>query len=157
MTEKDPMASVPYAGPGIWIRIQHRFGPRMMEWFMAFHTTMWGFVLLSADSLFDQPAWWGFRDLFRDQHLLGWIMMFLGILRVAGLIVNGARKDVTPVIRQISAGIGCLLWVGITYCYASSNVMSTWLAIYPLFAIGELVNIHRAAHDQGETRNGKAR
>jgi hypothetical protein len=24
-----------YMGPGIWIRIQHRFGPRMMEWFMA--------------------------------------------------------------------------------------------------------------------------
>ncbi|PYE23003.1 hypothetical protein C8J32_1085 [Rhizobium sp. PP-CC-3A-592] len=27
-----------YTGPGIWIRIQHRFGPRMMEWFLAAHT-----------------------------------------------------------------------------------------------------------------------
>jgi len=84
-------------------------------------------------------------------------MMMLGMMRIGGLIVNVARKHVTPVIRQVSAGIGCLIWVGITYCYASSNVMSTWLAIYPLFAVGELVNIHRAAHDQGETRNGKAR
>lgn len=151
------MNGQPYAGPGIWIRIQHRFGPRMMEWFMALHTVLWGAVLVASDRLFDQPAWSGFRAIFGSEGLLGSVMMFLGVTRIVGLIVNGARKDVTPVIRQISAGIGCLIWVGISYCYASSNVMSTWLAIYPLFAVGELVNINRAAHDQGETRNGKAR
>jgi hypothetical protein len=146
-----------YTGPGIWIRIQHRFGPRMMEWFMSFHTALWGAVLLASDRLFDQPAWSGFRAVFSSENTLGWTMLFLGVIRTVGLIINGARKDVTPAIRQVSAGIGCLIWVSITYCYASSNVMSTWLAIYPLFAIGELVNIHRAAHDQGETRNGKTR
>ncbi|NEI60895.1 hypothetical protein [Rhizobium leguminosarum] len=151
------MTSPTYIGPGIWIRIQHRFGPRMMEWFMAFHTAMWGFVLLLPGNSFDQPAWIGFRAVFRNDDTLGWAMVLMGALRLVGLIVNGARKNVTPVIRQASAGIGCLIWVGISYCYASSNVMSTWLAIYPLFAIGELVNIHRAAHDQGEIRNGKAR
>jgi hypothetical protein len=145
-----------YRGTGIRIRIQHRFGPRMMEWFMAFHTLMWGLVLLVADRIFDQPAWSGFRQIFQSEDFLGWIMVSLGLARIAGLIVNGARKNVTPLIRQVSAGIGCLIWVGITYCYASSNVLSTWLAIYPLFVVGELVNIHRAAHDQGETRNGQA-
>lgn len=145
-----------YRGTGMWIRIQHRFGPRMMEWFMAFHTAMWGTVLVVADGLFDQPAWSGFRQIFRNEDFLGWIMILLGAIRLGGLVVNGARKNVTPLIRQVSAGIGCLIWVGITYCYASSNVLSTWLAIYPLFAVGELVNIHRAAHDQGETRYGKA-
>ncbi|MFK0330722.1 hypothetical protein ACIQUB_06320 [Rhizobium sp. NPDC090275] len=150
------MASEPYVGPGVWIRVKHRFGARMMEWFYASHTAAWGVVLILSDHLFDQPAWSGFRDIFRNEALLGWIMVLLGALRVGGLIVNGARKNVTPMIRQVSAGIGCLIWVGITYCYASSNVLSTWLAIYPLFAVGELVNIHRAAHDQGEIRNGKA-
>lgn len=150
------MSDTPYVGPGIWIRIQHRFGPRMTEWFLAGHTVLWGAVLLASTDLFNQPAWVGFRAVFRNEDILGWVMMMLGIMRIGGLIVNGARKHVTPVIRQVSAGIGCLIWVGITYCYASSNVMSTWLAIYPLFAVGELVNIHRAAHDQGETRNGKA-
>jgi hypothetical protein len=128
----------------------------MTEWFLAGHTVMWGAVLLASPDLFNQPAWVGFRAVFRNEDVLGWAMMLLGIMRIGGLIVNGARKHVTPVIRQVSAGIGCLIWVGITYCYWSSNVMSTWLAIYPLFAVGELVNIHRAAHDQGETRNGKA-
>lgn len=142
--------------PGLWIRIQHRFGPRMMEWFMAGHTAVWGWVLLLPDRIFDQPAWSGFRQIFQNEDMLGWIMVILGFLRLAGLVVNGARKDVTPHIRQISAGIGCIIWVGITYGYASSNIVSTWLAIYPLFAVGELVNIHRAARDQGESIHGKA-
>jgi hypothetical protein len=146
------MEAIPHSGVGIWIRVRHRFGPRMTEWFMGFHTAVWGAVLLYSDRLFDQPAWAGFRAIFGNEILLGWAMLLLGILRTIGLIINGARKDVTPVIRQVSAGIGCLIWVGISYCYASSGVVSTWFAIYPLFVVGELVNIHRAAHDQGETR-----
>lgn len=144
-----------YTGPGIWIRIQHRFGPRMMEWFMALHAIGWGYVLLLPESVFDQPAWAGFRALFIDEEALGWTMACLGLLRLVGLIINGSLRNVTPLIRQISAGVGCLIWSGITYCYASSGVVSTWLAIYPLFAVGELINIHRAAHDQGEARNGR--
>ncbi len=150
----DPSTS--HAGPGLWIRIQHRFGPRMMEWFMAFHTTLFGLVLVMVPDIFDQPSWAGFRSLGVTEAMLGWLMLVLGSARIGGLVVNGARKHVTPLIRQVSAAIGCMIWFGIVYGFASSGVVSTWLAIYPLFGIGELVNIHRAAHDQGETRNGKA-
>ena len=152
------MADQGYVGPGMWIRtIQHRFGPRMTEWFLAGHTTMWGVILFYNKDQFEEPAWIGFRILFGESERLGWIMIVLGLLRTGGLIVNGARKNVTPLIRQVSAGVGCMIWLGITYCYASSGVVSTWLAIYPLFAVCELVNIHRAAHDQGELRNGRTR
>lgn len=123
---------------------------------MAFHTTLFGVVLIISPDLFTQPAWAGFKGMNISEATLGWIMLALGVGRVGGLIVNGARKHVTPMIRQVSAGIGCLIWFGIVYGFATSGVVSTWLAIYPLFGIGELVNIHRAAHDQGETRNGKA-
>lgn len=121
---------------------------------MAFHTALFGLVLLASPGLFEQPTWAGFRSIFQTEASLGWLMVVLGIARVVGLIVNGARKHVTPMIRQVSAGIGCMIWFGIVYGFASSGVVSTWLAIYPLFGIGELVNIHRAAHDEGETRNG---
>lgn len=150
------MNQIPHSGPGLWIQIQHRFGPRMMEWFMAFHTALFGVVLVASPDLFDQPAWSGFRSLFPSEAWLGWLMVLLGVARVGGLIVNGARKHVTPMIRQVSAGVGCMIWFGVVYGFASSGVVSTWLAIYPLFGIGELVNIHRAAHDQGETRHGSA-
>lgn len=145
-----------YLGPGIWIRIQHRFGPRMMEWFMAGHLILFGSILLLPTETFNQPTWVAFRHLM-SEDFLGWVMFWVGIFRLGGLIVNGARKKVTPQIRQISAGVGCVIWAGISYGFASSDVVSTWLAIYPLFALGELVNIHRAAHDEGEIRNGSTR
>ena len=149
------MPRTSHAGPGLWINIRHRFGPRMTEWFMAFHTALFGLVLVLNPDLFDQPTMAGFRGMGVPEAALGWAMMVLGVARVIGLIINGARKHVTPMIRQISAGVGCLIWFGLVYGFASSGVVSTWLAIYPLFGIGELVNIHRAAHDQGEVRNGK--
>lgn len=144
-----------YLGPGIWIRIRHRFGPRMMEWFMAGHLMLFGYVLLLPSQTFNQPAFMGFTEIVPSEDFLGWVMFVMGCLRIIGLVINGARKNVTPQIRQFSAAAGCLIWSGIAYAFASSGVISTWIAIYPLFAIGELINIHRAAHDQGEARNGK--
>jgi hypothetical protein len=143
-----------YIGPGLWVRILERFGPRMMEWFMAGHMILFGYVLLLPAETFNQPAFWSFRDLVPSEDFLGWFMALVGCVRVIGLVINGARERVTPQIRQISAGIGCIIWSGICYGFASSDVVSTWLAIYPLFALGELVNIHRAARDQGKIRNG---
>lgn len=145
-----------YIGPGIWIRITHRFGPRMMEWFMAGHMMLFGCILLLPAQTFNQPAFMAFTQLVPSEDSLGWVILMIGCLRIIGLVINGARQKVTPQIRQFSAGVGCMIWTGICYGFASSDVVSTWLAIYPLFAIGELVNIHRAAHDEGEIRNGTA-
>ncbi|WP_143530730.1 hypothetical protein [Rhizobium sp. RU36D] len=122
---------------------------------MAGHMMMFGVILILPSKLFDQPAYVAFQDLFFSEDLLGWTMFCVGALRIVGLIINGARAKVTPQIRQVSAGIGCIIWTGITYGFASSDVVSTWLAIYPLFAVSELVNMHRAAHDEGEIRNGR--
>ncbi|NTA84888.1 hypothetical protein G6L13_31070, partial [Agrobacterium tumefaciens] len=141
-----------YQGTGMWVRIQHRFGPRMMEWFMAGHLIAVGWVLLLPSQTFNQPVFMGFNEIVPSEDFLGWIMFGVGCLRIIGLVINGARKNVTPQIRQFSAAAGCMIWSGIAYAFASSGVISTWIAIYPLFAIGELINIHRAAHDQGEAR-----
>lgn len=143
-----------YFGPGIWIRVKHRFGPRMPEWFMAAHMIMFGYVLLLPSETFNQPAFASFRQLVPSETFLGWAMLVVGCLRIMGLVVNGARKAVTPQIRVYSAAAGCMVWAGITYGFFSSDVVSTWLSIYPLFAVNEVVNIYRAAHDQGEARHG---
>ncbi|MBD8555572.1 hypothetical protein IFT84_13750 [Rhizobium sp. CFBP 8762] len=123
----------------------------MTEWFLAAVTALWGWVLLLPDDTFSQPQWAGFRAIFRDENVLGWTMVCLGLMRIGGLVVNGARKHVTPWIRVVSAACGFLIFVGITYCYALSGVISTWLAIYPPIAVLEIVNAYRAAHDSGES------
>jgi len=141
-------------GPGIWIRIQHRFGPRMPEWIVALHTVLWGWVLLLPARAYDGQAWAFFRSLedanWMSEIQFGWLMLLLGLARFGGLIVNGARKTVTPWIRVFSAAVGFFMWVGISYSFAQSGVISTWLAIYPVIAGVELLNIWRAAHDVGE-------
>jgi hypothetical protein len=43
------------------------------------------------------------------------------------------------------------VWTGISYSFAQSGVISTWIAIYPIIACVELINIYRAAHDVGES------
>lgn len=138
--------------PGLWIRITHRFGARVTEWFLAAVTGLLGLVLLLPGETFDQPTWSGFRAIFGDENLLGWLMVVLGLIRIGGLIVNGARKHVTPRIRQVSAAGGFLLFVGWTAAFSASGIVTTWLAIYPAFAALELLNIYRASHDAGESR-----
>ncbi|WP_375597557.1 hypothetical protein [Devosia sp. Naph2] len=135
---------------GIWIRIRHRFGPRMTEWMLAAITALWGAVLLLPAETFTGQAFELFRAARISENLMGTVMLFLGILRIAGLVVNGARREVTPWIRMVSAGCGFMIFVGISTAFALSGSVSTWLAVYPVFAGIELVNIYRAAHDAGE-------
>lgn len=140
---------------GLWIRVQHRFGPRMMEWFMSAHMLGWAFVLLYVDDLFERDAYVQFKQIFNDEAFLGWIMGFFAVARFLGLIINGARPYVTPAIRQWSAAVGFMIWCGICYCFAQSGLIGVWITTYPLAALAELVNFYRAAHDHGEVANGR--
>jgi hypothetical protein len=139
-----------YLGPGIWIRIQHRFRTRRTEWLLAAITALLGFVTLLPGRLFDFPGYSGFRQIFGNEILLGIGLTALGVLRIVGLIVNGARKNVTPHIRMVSAGCGCLIFAGITYCFALSGLGGFWVVIYPMFVVTEMANVYSAGHDVGE-------
>lgn len=136
----------------IYIRLKHRFGPRQMEWFMAVIATVWGAVLIMPDQTFNSPIWEFFRTLI-PETILGVIMMCLGVARITGLIINGTRQDITPWIRVVSALLGMIVWIGISYGFMLTGIISTWIAVYPAFAVAEMVNIYRAAHDAGESRN----
>ena len=144
-----------YMKPGIWIRIQHRFRTRMTEWMLAAMTAALGVVLLLPGALFNEPRFAGFREMFGNEMLLGGGMLLFGNARIIGLIVNGARQNVTPHIRVVSAGFGCLVFSGMCYCYAFSGIVDEWLAFYPILVATEIVNIYRAAHDVGES-HGRA-
>lgn len=66
------------------VLIQYRFGPRMMEWFMSFHTVLLGVALLLPGDTLVQPTWSGFAKIFPSESWLGWIMAVLRLLRVGG-------------------------------------------------------------------------
>lgn len=139
---------------GIYVRLQHRFGPRILEWFIASVTLAWGAVLLLPSPTFAGPAWAVLAALLPEEAW-GVLIFGLGLTRLGGLFVNGALPRVTPWIRMVAAGVGFLLWVGICFGFALTGIVSTWIAVYPSFAVAELVNIYRASHDAGES-NGAA-
>ena len=82
----------PHAGPGLWIRIQHRFGPRLPEWMLATIAAGWGAIMLLPADTFSLPSYAGFRQLFGSELALGLTMLFVGLACIVGLIINGARK-----------------------------------------------------------------
>jgi len=144
-------SAIPAAGGGLWVRMHVRFGTRLTEWMLSLITMGWGFVALFSGDLFKQPAYAGFRVIFGTDTGLGFVMLSLGLLRLGGLIVNGARREVTPWIRVTSAGLGCMIWVGMTAAHAMAGVLGVWAVFYPVFALTEVINAYRAAHDAGES------
>lgn len=138
-------------GPGLWIRIRHRFGPRLTEWLVATQTFLWGFALLLPSETFSTAPTWDFFEAIAHENVWGWLMLGLGLARLIGLWVNGTRPKVTPWIRVVSAFLGFLVFIGISYGFAASGVVGTWIAIYPAIAICELINMRRAATDVGES------
>lgn len=150
------MSNDHYIGPAMWIRIRKRFGTRMMEWYSGAVTAAFGIVLLRGDDLFSQPAWTSFAKFFESQAWFGWLMVILGAIRIGGLIVNGTRKHVTPQIRQVTAFMGVIIWTAVSLGFASSGILSTWAAVYPLLVVAEMTNILRAATDQGEAMYGRS-
>lgn len=151
------MTEIPKRLPynGLWVSIQHRFGPRRLEWAMSLLMVTIGLSKFWDDS-FSDPAWEVFRKAFGHEEYLGTVMITLGISRLGGLIVNGARKKVTPKIRQYSAMGSAFVWAGMSYCFWQSGVFSGWEAIYPFFFLFELDNIQQAARDEEHVKqNGR--
>lgn len=141
------------AGPvSIYVRIRTRFGTRISEWMISVITLLWGFVLLLPGESYATSPVFNFLRHVISEEALGGVMMFFGLLRLVGLVVNGARQDVTPWIRAVSAGAGFMIWTLICFSFALSSVISTWLAVYPVIALVEFINVSRAAHDAGEYR-----
>ncbi len=140
-----------YVGMSVWVRVQHRFGPRLPEWMLATIAAGWGGVMLLPARTFDQPSYQGFRALFGSEEGLGALMLLVGLICIGGLIVNGARKRVTPWIRVSTAAVRFLVWIGLFAAHALGGIVGVWLVLYPVFAATELVNIYRAARDGGES------
>jgi hypothetical protein len=138
-------------GPGLYSRIQHRFAARQMEWLMAIITFNWGVVLLLPDDIFQGNSWIIFRAI-APENWWGVLFLLCGLARIGGLVVNGARRTITPWIRITAAFLGLLIWVGICFGFALAGVPGIWRAVYPAFALAEVVNLYRAAHDAGESR-----
>lgn len=139
-----------YHGPAIWAGVvSTHVAPRLSEWSGSFHMLLWGYVLL-AFPIFDGKSFLYFRAIFQSQELLGSVLFAAGFFGVVGLVINGLRHEVTPWIRFARAFVGFWAFLGMSTCFALSGTITTWLAIYPVLAAAELVNMMRTSFDAGK-------
>lgn len=130
----------------LYLQLRHRFHSRRTEWTAAIQSVIFGLVLLGPGDAFNGAAFGALRDHI-GEATLGWLMVAIGLVRLAGLFINGARKQVTPWIRVTTAILGCGAFTFISLSFAASGVWSVWIAAWPVVAVTELFNIYGAMRD----------
>lgn len=142
------------------VRIAHRFQQRFHEWVAAVQIMLWGVVLLLPGSTFDYGPYMDFGRM-ASENSWGFFMLFIGLARIGGLIVNGARQDITPWIRATGAVFGFLIFGVLSLKMAvpvfRGYAIPAELAIYPPMAIAELVAFFYSLRDAKAYRDGRYR
>lgn len=122
--------------------IAERLGPRLMEWEHTLVLILFGLMMAQPWPLLGIP------------HEDGWgaAIFTLGVVRFAGLVVNGLLRRVTSWLRAASAiassAIFALIWCGYLW---SGNANTAAAVFLPVIAIFELFNYARAMRDVGRT------
>lgn len=133
--------------PTFTVQIAHKFHQRRTEWVAGFQCLLWGMVLLFPGSVYASSQSFSVLAQLIPEEVFGWLMVVVGGGRIIGLIINGARGKITPWVRLVSAFLGCGMFTAISLGFASSGVVSVWIAAWPVLAIVELMNMHDAARD----------
>lgn len=140
------LPSPPQMEPTFSLRIQLKFRQRRTEWVAGFQCLLFGAILLMPMETFASPSFRVFSELL-PEIWWGAALVMIGAVRLGGLIVNGARRRITPWLRLVSALLGFGVFTAISLCFASSGTISTWIAAWPVLMVVELMNIHDTARD----------
>lgn len=148
---------------GLRNHLQEGFNARLTEWEHAIILTLWGWILLQPHDVFaSSPSYvtflnfgvsWGIQI---HENVWGCGFLTLGVVRLGALVVNGARKKVTPWMRAIGAALGGAAFIGLSIGFLLSGSWGTAMAVYPVLALFELFNYARATRDVGKSNAGSA-
>ncbi len=120
---------------------------RRTEWIAGAVCFLCGFALLMPGSIFDNSDAYSFIRSVISEEMTGGIMLFAGTLRLVGLIINGARRRVTPWMRLAGAIIGAGIFTALALGFAASGVLGLWLGTWPVYAVVEYFNIYGTTRD----------
>jgi hypothetical protein len=127
-------------------RLTHTFPGRSNEWFCATFMFLWGIVLLQpAATLAESP---GLYPLLRITTEANWtaLCLIIGLLRLVILFINGSWRA-SPKWRAAFAFFGCFFWFQVSLGVATSGIVSTALACYPLVFLMDVYSTFRAGLD----------
>lgn len=147
-------------GHKLYVRIQHKFRLRLVEWAGAVQLILLGWILVQPDESFANGH--GFLALAELMTETSWSFWFLGvgIVRLAALFINGSMESVTPWFRAVGAIFGFMSFAAITYSMLVAKFIlgapiSTGLAMYSVAATCEVAAIYLAFADARIYQNGR--
>jgi hypothetical protein len=121
------------------------FPARALEWFGGAKLLSWGLEVLFHPSVFDNPAFSGFREL-ATPETWGLCAFTVGLLRLIALYVNGNHVR-TPVVRLLTSFASIFVWFWVTVSLVRSGEPTTGLAIYPWLMVADMYSAYRAGSD----------
>lgn len=143
----------------ISVRIKHKFRHRKLEWMAASQITAFGFVLMHEGDSLASPGL-AMLNSIANESTWAIFLFVVGIMRIIGLIINGAMEHVTPWIRAIGALAGLYVFglVNTSLLYsviALGNPASLGIAMCGCAFFGEIVAINYAIADARTYENGR--
>lgn len=142
---------------GIAVRIAHRAQQRLVEWTASFQIMIYGIILLQRGDTYDSYGY-SFSSL-AQENTWGIVLFLIGSARVCGLIVNGARQDITPWIRAIGAFVGFFVFVSLSMSlvapWIAGNAPAVGLAMFIPASVAELAAIYYSVQDAKAYRDGR--
>jgi hypothetical protein len=129
------------------VRFGHKVRLRRMEWLCGAVCFIAGFILLAPGAIFDNGPAYAFIRTLISEEVLGVITIFAGALRLAGLIINGARRRVTPWMRLFGAVLGAGIFTALSLGFLASGVIGLWMIGVPVYATVEYLNIWDTTRD----------
>ncbi len=136
----------------VFIRIKNRFRHRASEWFCALNLLLWGVVMLHPSSSFaSSQAYAAFERTVTEEHMAS-ALTALGLLWLAGLIVNGAREKATSLIRATCAAAGGVIYftmaLGFLSSYFITGVLTAGITTYVLISALSFYSLYWIAKDK---------
>jgi hypothetical protein len=125
----------------------HKFRLRRSEWVAGAVCFICGFALLLPGDIFSNSNAYAFIRTVISEEMAGAAMLFAGALRLVGLVINGARRRVTPWMRLFGALLGAGIFTALSLGFAASGVLGLWLGTWPVYAVVEYFNIYDTSRD----------
>lgn len=133
----------------LWIRVHKNVPLRIVEWLTAFAMVLVGLYLVVWPAAFERAGLTGFAAIAPAAVWVG-ASLVIGAARVAALVLNGHRAEVSAPIRCAGAILGVGFFASIAAGYAMANLsggppMATIFAI--VLASGDLFSAARSGRD----------
>jgi hypothetical protein len=128
---------------------------RLFEWVVTLILLGIGITMVLPPPIYQQGLLKVFGSVGISEFAMGLVFIFIGVLRLVALVVNGASTDYGPRVRAIVAAVTAVIWAQLATSLfidaLTGDRISLQLPLYLGLMVGEFIAAFRAVQDVGRT------